>query len=472
MKRIFATGISQESNSFNPLKSTYDDFMIIKGEELRARAGIKELIAAGFDVTTSIYARAVPGGTLKLEDFRRLVEEMLAPLRTGGRFDGVFLPMHGALDVEFIGSAETFVVTCVREIVGPDVPIATGLDMHANNTNTMISQCNVMYGFRTAPHIDVEETHIRAAKLLMRAVNENVMPHTEVIRIPYVMPGENMMPEYGIGKEVIAALPGIEADEEVWCASYFVGMTWVDCPQCGAAIIVSGTGSMKAGMEKARELAGFIWENRNEFRYPGLAVEPKEAVAFVKQHAHDGPVLVSDSADNVTAGAAGDNAYMLNRFLQNGIRDTLFAAIVDPAAVAKCIGCQVGDNIDIEIGAAFDPASETCRMNGASIKTITADQENQSVTLNYQGIDILLFSLRKPVPTEEVLNSHGLSLHNYKTLVVKQGYLTPELEIAAKHSVLALTPGNCDQRVERLNFKKVRRPLYPLDDATEIIFEW
>ena len=470
MKRIFATGISQESNSFNPLKSTYENFMIIKGEELRDRAGIKELIEAGFDVTTSIYARAVPGGTLKLADFRRLVEEMLAPLRAGGHFDGVFLPMHGALDVEFIGSAETFIVTCVREIVGPDVPIATGLDMHANNTHTMISQCNVMYGFRTAPHIDVEETHIRAAKLLMRAVNEKVLPHTEVIRIPYVMPGENMMPEYGIGKEVIEALAGIEEDGEVWCASYFVGMTWVDCPQCGATIIVSGIGKMEKGMEKARELAGFVWENRDEFRYPGLAVEPEEAVAFVKQHEHDGPVLVSDSADNVTAGAAGDNAYMLNRFLKSGIKKALFAAIVDPVSVQKCIGGRAGDVIDIEIGAAFDTDSETCRMNGAVIKTVTADQENQSVTLSYQGIDVLLFAQRKPVPTEEVLNSHGLSLYDYQILVVKQGYLTPELEAAAKHSVLALTPGNCDQRVDRLKFKKVRRPLYPLDDAADIAF--
>lgn len=468
MKRIFATGISQESNSFNPLKSTYEDFIIIQGEELRARAGIKELIEAGFDVTTSIYARAVPGGTLKLADFQRLVEQMLAPLREGGHFDGVFLPMHGALDVEFIGSAETFIVTCVREIVGPDVPISTGLDMHANNTYTMISQCNVMYGFRTAPHIDVEETHIRAAKLLMKAVNENVLPHTEVIRIPYIMPGENMMPEYGIGKEVIARLPQIEdADDEVWCASYFVGMTWVDCPQCGAAIIVSGTGSMEKGMAKAGELAGFVWEHRDEFKYPGLAVEPEEAVAFVRQHEHDGPVLVSDSADNVTAGAAGDNAYMLNRFLQNGIKNALFAAIIDPISVKRCLGCQVGDVIDIEIGAAFDSDSETCKMNGAVIKTITADQENQSVVLSYQGIDVLVFALRKPVPTEEVLNSHGLSLYDYRILVVKQGYLTPELETAAKHSVLALTPGNCDQRVERLKFKKIRRPVYPLDAVME-----
>lgn len=472
MKRIFVTGISQESNSFNPLKSIYEDFMIIRDEELRARPGVKELIAAGFEVTASIYARAVPGGTLKFEDFTRLVEEMLAPLMAGGTFDGVFLPMHGALDVEFIGSAETFIVTRVREMVGPDVPISVPLDMHANNTFTMIDQCNVIYGFRTAPHIDVEETHIRAAELLIRSLNENVLPHTEVIRIPYAMPGENMMPEYGIGKEVIAFLAEIEAQEDVWCASYFVGMTWVDCPQNGAAVIISGAGSLDRGMEKARELARFVWKNRDQFKYPGIAAEPEDAVAFVKEHRSDGPVIVSDSADNVTAGAAGDNACMLNLFLRHGIRHTLFAAITDPAAVEKCLQHNIGDIIDLKVGASIDARSESCFLAGAELKTITGGPENQSAVLSFQGIDVLLFKLRKPVPTEEVLNSHGLSLHDYQVIVVKQGYLTPELEDAAKHQVLALTPGNCDQRVERLQFKTIRRPMYPLDKAEDIEKTW
>jgi len=472
MKRIFATGISQESNSFNPLKSTYDDFMIHKGQAFRNMAGVKTLISGGFEVIESIWARATPGGTLRFEDFMRLVDEMLAPLendRIG--FDGVFLPMHGALDVEHIGSGELFIANRIREIVGPKVPISAALDMHANIPYSLANACNIIYGFRTAPHIDVAETHVRAAELLMKAINENALPRTELIRIPLMMPGENMMSASGMGKEVIGALPGIEMCRDTWCASYFVGMAWVDCPQSGAAVVVSGLGAMDEGVGAAKELAAFVWDNRDEFKYSGLAAEPLEAVEFVAKNQASGLTILSDCADNVTAGAAGCNALMLKLFLAASIKNALFAAIIDPAAVALAAKHNIGDTIDIEIGAEFNALSEKVTLQGATIKKITShDQADkpQSCVLSFQNIDILLFDKRKPVFMEETLNEHGLSLCDYEVLVVKQGYLSPELDAVAVSSVMALTPGNCNQKIERLTYKKVKRPIYPLDNVKDI----
>ena len=471
MKRIFATGVSQESNSFNPLKSTYSDFTIYSGQAFRDMPGVSALINGGLSVETSIWARAVPGGTLKFDDFIRLADEMLSPLekdRTG--FDGVFLPMHGALDVEHIGSGEAFIAAKVREIVGPDVPISAALDMHANIPYSLVNTCNIIYGFRTAPHIDVAETHIRAAELLMRAVNERVLPRTELIRIPLMMPGENMMSASGMGKEIISTLPKIEQNDNIWCASYFVGMAWVDCPQNGAAAVLSGLGDMDAGIRTAEQLALFAWDNRDEFKYLGLALEPAEAIDFVIENQSKGskPVIVSDSADNVTAGASGCNAIMLNLFLANGIKKALFAAIIDPRAVNIAHEHNVSDVIDIQIGGAFDERSEKARLNGAVIKKLNTTPEPDkpnSCVLSFNGIDILLFDKRKPVFTEDTLNEHGLSLHDYDALVVKQGYLSPELHKAAGSSVMALTDGNCNQKIERLNYKKIKRPMYPLDGA-------
>jgi len=472
MKRIFVTGINQESNSFNPLKSTYEDFMITKGEELRATPGVKVLIDAGYDIVESIWARAVPGGTLKFEDFMRLVDEMLETLiKDTEGFDGVFLPLHGALDVEHIGSGEAYVVARIREYVGPNVPISAALDMHANNMYALAKACNIMYGYRTAPHIDVAETHIRAAELLNRAIKENVLPQTRILRIPYVMPGENFMTASGLGKEVIDMIPAIEEAAGVWCSSYFVGMTWIDCPQNGAAIVVSGLGEMEAGMEKAEEIAKFVWENRDGFKYQGHALEPLDGIDFVKKHHGDGLVVLSDSADNITAGGAGDNGYVLNLFLKNEIKDALFSCIVDPITVEKCSACQVGDILDLTIGAAFDINSTKVVLTGAKIKALTLDvtiEKPRSVVLSYQGIDILLFDKRKPVFSEETLNENGLTRYDYKVLVVKQGYLEPEFNEAAHHQAMLYTTGNVDQRVERLPFKKLRRPMYPLDDVALI----
>jgi len=480
MKRIFVAGISQESNSFNPLKSTYKDFTIYRGREFREMPGVAVLINAGYDVTESVWARAVPAGTLKFDDFMRITEEILKPLREdNGKFDGVLLPMHGALDVEHIGSGEAFIANRIRDIVGPWVPISAALDMHATITYGLADTCNIIYGFRTAPHIDVNETHIRAAELLMKAIEEDVLPRTEILRIPYVMPGENMMTESGIGKEIIAFLPSIEDKKSTWCASYFVGMVWIDCPQNGAAVVISGVGCMDAGKHKAAGLARFVWDNRDRFEYQGLAMEPEDTIEFVKQRMSDGLVIVSDSADNVTAGAVGDNAFLLNMFLEKGVDKALFAAIFDPQAVKLCSEGKIGDRLDIEIAGGFDENSEKAFLNNAEIIKLTLDPEVEnpktiaedkpgSCVLRYKGIDVLLFNKRKPVFTEETLNEHGVSMNDYNILVVKQGYLSPELSEAASHAVMALTPGNCNQKVDKIAYKKIRRPIYPLDSAEDV----
>jgi len=480
MKRIFVTGISQESNSFNPKKSSYEDFVIVKGQEFRDMPGLKVLIEAGYDVVESVWARAVPGGTLKFDDFMRIVDEMLSPLISDMKgFDGVFLPLHGALDVEHIGSGEAYIAARIREYVGPDVPIAAALDMHANNMYSLAKACNIMYGYRTAPHIDVPETHIRSAQLLIKALEEEVLPQTRILRIPLIMPGENFMTASGLGKEVIEMLPAIEEKSGIWCASYFVGMTWIDCPQNGAALVVTGMGDLIEGMEEAEKIAQFVWDNRDNFKYQGNALEPTpQGIDFIKENQGNGLVVISDSADNITAGGAGDNTYVLSLFLENGIQNALFSSIVDPLAVAQCAKHKVGDVIDIEIGGAFDSNSTKVKMTGAVIKAITTDltdnpailaeDKPNSAVVSYKGIDVLLYDKRKPTFSEETLNDHGLTRHDYEVLVVKQGYLEPEFNEAAAHQAMFYTTGNVDQRVERLPFKKLRRPMYPVDLADEI----
>ena len=56
-----------------------------------------------------------------------------------------------------------------------------------------------------------------------------------------------------------------------------------------------------------------------------------------------------------------------------------------------------------------------------------------------------------------------MDLDAYDLIIVKQGYLYPELKAMAANYVMALTDGACMQRTEKLTYKKVSRPIYPLD---------
>lgn len=468
-KKIFVAGMHQESNSFTALMSEKKDFDVYwEGEELLQRmAGVKELEAAGYEIVPGLYADALPGGILKLDDFREMAEAMLAKLPADGSVDGVFFPSHGALEVEFIGSGDAFLISQIRERVGADVPIAVALDLHANNTYTLCRLANIVYGYRTAPHIDIEETRIKTAKMLIRALEEGEKPWTEIVRLPFMMPGENMMTSSGIGKEMIDRLCEIESAEGVWCASFFAGMPWVDCAQGGVSIVLSGIGDKKNGLEAAKKLGQEIWERREEFAFQGVSMEPKEALLALDQGGIY-PAILSDSADNITAGATGDNAYMLKMILESGVKDVLYAAMVDRPAVEKLSGLEAGSITDVSLGRTMDEKSEMVMIQGAVVReTFVGEDGPEAAVLEKEGVTVLVFAKRLPVPSEEVLEKYHLKLSDYRILVVKQGYLTPALERAAKNYIMALTPGNCAQKLTLLDYRRVRRPMEPLEHVAD-----
>ena len=53
-------------------------------------------------------------------------------------------------------------------------------------------------------------------------------------------------------------------------------------------------------------------------------------------------------------------------------------------------------------------------------------------------------------------------MDDYQVIVVKQGYLFPQLRGLAKLSILALTPGATHQIIENLEYRKIVPPVYPL----------
>ena len=459
-KKIFVAGIYQESNSFSPLMSEQKDFLTyLKGEELTSQTpGVKELEDAGYEVIPGLCASAWPGGILKLEDYRRMVGEILERLPLDGSLSGILFPSHGALEVEFIGSGDAFLISMLRERVGPRVPIALALDLHANNTYTLARLSNIIYGYRTAPHIDIEETSIRAAKLLIKAIEEGKEPWTELVRLPFMMPGENMMTESGFGKEVISMVADLERVPGVWCSSYFAGMPWVDCAQGGSSIVISGVGDKRPGVKAAVELGRKIWERRAEFKFQGTAMEPLKALLTLDRCGHY-PAFLSDSADNVTAGAAGD------MILKQGIKGVLVAHFIDGPAVAFCAAKKKGDRFDISLGGTIDPVG--------SVRTVLTDAELVEVfrqggkataaVVKTDAVTVLILAERGPITSEAVLNSYGLSAYDYRITVVKQGYLTPEFYEVLKAYIMALTPGNCAQDLTMAAYRNVRRPMEPLD---------
>ena len=64
----------------------------------------------------------------------------------------------------------------------------------------------------------------------------------------------------------------------------------------------------------------------------------------------------------------------------------------------------------------------------------------------------------------DIFRSIGLDPTAFSIVVVKLGYLFPELAQQAGRSILAFTPGASTERLEDMHLKRIRRPMYPLDD--------
>lgn len=275
-----------------------------------------------------------------------------------------------------------------------------------------------------------------------------------------------MMTDSGFGREIMERLPELEQTPGIWCASFFAGIPWVDCAYGGCALVISGVGEKRPGLLAAKKFAAEIWERRKEFVFQGSSMEPEKALMTL-----DGcgtyPAILSDSADNVTAGASGDNGYMLKLIQKKGVKGVLYAGFIDPKAVAFMAEHREG-NYEITLGRVFDPKSEQVTFREARTKEIfEKDGKAVAAVLETEGITVLIFALRGPMTSREVLESYHLNLDDYRILVVKQGYLTPALYKEAKAYIMALTPGNCAQDLKLLTYHKIRRPMEPLEAVTE-----
>jgi microcystin degradation protein MlrC len=79
------------------------------------------------------------------------------------------------------------------------------------------------------------------------------------------------------------------------------------------------------------------------------------------------------------------------------------------------------------------------------------------------SVQVIVTKKRKPYHHEKDFTQLGLDPRNSSILVVKIGYLVPELYDMRGDWIMALTPGGVDQDLERLDYKRIKRPMFPLD---------
>ncbi|OOG70209.1 microcystin degradation protein MlrC [Sinorhizobium sp. A49] len=460
--RIAVGGIHTECSTYSPVLMTTEDFRVLRGAELFQADYFDFLNTEGISHLPLLHARAVPGGPVSQPVYDAFKAEFLERLQQALPIDGLYLAMHGAIKVDGMVDAEGDWISAARAVVGPDCPIATSYDLHGNVSQRIIDQIDIFAGYRTAPHIDTRETMIRAWTMLISALRSGIRPGVAWAKIPVLLPGECTSTEDEPAKSLYLRLPDIDGRPGVLDANLMVGYVWADEPRATACAVVTAT-DRAAAKQAAADIAAGYWSERHNFRF-GPVTGLLDAMLDIAESATTTPVILADSGDNPTGGGVGDRADVLKALLARGWRGALIAGIADRPAVDACFAAGAGETLMLKIGGSLDPTSPAAEMlvDVVRLDDPGPEKERQAV-VRTGAIDVVLSARRRPYHNIEDFRRLGLDPKAVRLLVVKSGYLSPELAPIANPNLMALTDGVVNQDIANLASLHRSRPAFPFD---------
>lgn len=347
-----------------------------------------------------------------------------------------------------------------RKVVGTKCLMSASYDLHGSVSQRVIDNIDLFSAFRTAPHIDREETMIRATDMLVHCLEKNIHPTLMWAPVPALVSGEISSTEWEPGKHLWAQLPAMNKEPGILDVSMLVGYMWADEPRSTACVVVTGTNP--ANEEKvALNLAQQYWDARKIFQFGSATCTLKECVQQAIA-AKTQPVILADSGDNDTAGGVGDRADMLEELLRVKAKNVVLAGIADRAATNACYAAGVGATLPLSIGATLDSHASKPVKAQAKVKFLlpATDPLLREAVVQVEGITLVLGARRRPYHDIIDFTRLGLEPKSFSIIVVKSGYLSPELKPIANPSLMALSDGSVIQDYARLG-NHHRKPLYP-----------
>ena len=467
-----------ESNANVPLKNEISQFVIDFGENVAKKARVDDIFKQeNVEIIPAIYASAGASGVIKKDCFEYIESCFVKAAKEHlNELDGIWLHLHGASEVEEIGSGDHRILKSLREVVGPYMPIAVVCDPHGNLTKEYVEGCTIIRSYRESPHTDADETKKYVAKMLCDFLKNRQNIHAIYRKLPLILGGEQSVSTDEPVASINKYMDEMEKDPRVRSASWHVGYIRHDCPEagCGIVVVPQTQDDQEYCEQKADELAKYVWDKRHEFHYTGFTAQPEEAMKMALEF-KEKPVMITDSGDNTTSGSTGWNTYVLRQALaQNSDKKFLFANICDPNAFAILNNLEIGATTDIKLGMNYDENSTSVDIN-VTVKAkgylrgymmhVHDAVYGHSVLVHINGtnIDVNVASTRQVMCEKHQFDACGIDWDNYDIIVVKQGYAFPEIKEKGKLVIMSLTNGATLQDTARLPFKRIMRPMYPID---------
>jgi microcystin degradation protein MlrC len=375
-----------------------------------------------------------------------------------------------------VDAGDAHLAAVARAAVGPDVPIGMSLDLHANVTQALVDSADLITGFRTHPHVDFAETGARAARLLMQTVAGELAPTTVLAKRPLLIPAETSTTLSGPMAELRALADDCEQGTVV-DASLFPVQPWLDIDDLGFAAVVTANGDRAAAERVAERIADRAWELRDRFDVSLLS--PQDAIAEARRR-DTRPVMMSESGDSPNAGTPGDSPAMVRALMAHGEDLVAFTALRDPAAVAVCTDAGVGATVRLELGAGIErrwhePVAfegevvalrdEPIKMDGP-VFTGMELSSGRMAAIRRGKLSVIVTEIGPYVFAPAAFRALGLEPEDADVIVVRSAciFRAAFAEITNGDPIFLDIVGASTPQFKRLEWRRVPRPLYPLDE--------
>jgi microcystin degradation protein MlrC len=435
--------------------------------------------AEGWELVPTVATFATPGGAVSDRAWTDFVGTILRIAREQGPFDAVLLSLHGAMVRADGRDGDALLLHELRQIVGPDCPIAVTLDLHANLAPQMAEDAEILMSYKTFPHIDMRDTGAKAARALAEILRGQAAMRTVIRKLPMLT-----LPEGGrTDREPMEGLQKLarrlEADAPEICdISINAGFSLADVPEIGPSVTVCHRDAPERAARIAEQIAEAMWQVRDETGEPILT--PTEAAELARTHAENAPLVLADLSDNPGDGAYADATEVLGALIEKGGDNILLGALCDPDAVVQAQRTGVGAQVALSLGGhsapefGGAPLKVTAEVRALSDGTFICDGPmwngvaqscGAAALLRIEDVDVLVSSIPTQALDMGIFRALGAEPTRYRVVALKsvQHFRAAYTPYAAR---IALVDGGglASPRSGRRTYARIPRPIHPLDE--------
>jgi microcystin degradation protein MlrC len=497
LKFVTAT-IVHECNVFLPLKADLEHFkrnqLYFDEKVIDYFTGTKTFVGGfidaskklDFELIPTVYASAGAFGIITKEAYDKILGEILNRLDSVGDFDGLLLFTHGAGYTEEHPDLEGHYFKELREAIGPDKPMVSSFDWHANHTEEWQKYLDIPVGNDTYPHIDSYERGLEAAELIVKMANKEITPTKSFTKVPMILSAQAQYTGRYPLTDLFKMIHDLEKLEDVLTITAAGGFPWCDVPTPWPTITVTTNNNPGLADEIAQQIKAFIWDHRMDFLVRPVPIP--DAVSEART-ADEGPYVLADIANNPGWGAAADGTMLLGELISQGAKNSVLGAMWDrdKAAINDCIEAGIGNSVTTKVGGKVDDLHGPPLEVKGRVKLISdgrwigkgpmgegVHHENgDTVIIDIDGVWLILTENRVQITDLEFYRSLGIEPTDKQILAVNSSvHYRAAHDPIAKKIIEVDTPGVASPRLAGYPWENLERPIFPLDAETFDIVEW